>query len=126
MRAIAAQQISAVTGACMLARKVAFDAVGGFDEAELPVAFNDIDLCLKLTAAGWEIVFTPDVVAEHRESISRGDDFNEEKVARFMLENEVMRRRYADVLPYDPFYNRHFSREGGVYRELRLLAPGDA
>jgi GT2 family glycosyltransferase len=109
----------------MLVRRSAFEAVGGFDETELPVAFNDVDLCLKLAASGWEIVFTPDAVAEHRESISRGDDFDESKVARFMLENEVMRLRYPNVLPFDPFYNRHFSREGGVYRELRLLGPQD-
>jgi len=126
MRAMAAQQISAVTAACMLVRRSAFEAVGGFDEAELTVAFNDVDLCVKLTQAGWEIVFVPDAVAEHRESISRGDDFDESKIARFMLENEVMRQRHAAILPFDPFYNRHFSREGGVYRELRLLGPQDA
>jgi hypothetical protein len=60
-------------------------------------------------------------MAEHRESMSRGDDLNESKVSRFMLENEVMRQRYTELLPYDPFYNQHFSREGGVYRELRLI-----
>ncbi len=123
MRAMAAQQISAVTGACMLVRRAAFEAVGGLDEAELTVAFNDVDLCLKLTLAGWQIVYTPDAVAEHRESVSRGDDFDEGKIARFMFENEVMRERYAGILPRDPFYNQHFSREGGVYRELRLLGP---
>jgi hypothetical protein len=53
--------------------------------------------------------------------MSRGDDLNESKVARFMLENEAMRQRHAATLPHDPFYNRHFSREGGVYRELRRI-----
>jgi GT2 family glycosyltransferase len=123
MHATATQWISAVTGACMLVRRAAFEAVGGFDEVDLPVAFNDVDLCLKLSAAGWEICMVPDAVAEHHESISRGDDFAEPKVARFMLENEVMRQRYKDVLPADPFYNPHFSRDGGVYRELRVLRP---
>ncbi len=126
MHAMTAQEVSAITGACMLVRRTAFEAVKGLDEVELPIAFNDIDLCMKLTAAGWKIVFTPDVVAEHRESISRGDDFNEAKISRFMLENEVMRQRYRNLLPYDPFYSRHFSREGGVYRELRVLEPGEA
>jgi GT2 family glycosyltransferase len=121
MRAMATQQISAVTAAAMLVRRSAFEEVGGFDETELTVAFNDVDLCIKLTKAGWQIVFSPDVVAEHRESMSRGDDLNESKVARFMLENEVMRQRYPELLPYDPFYNQHFSREGGVYRELRIV-----
>jgi len=123
MRAMAAQQVSAVTAACMLVRKTAFDEVGGFDETELAIAFNDIDLCVKLKLAGWQIMLTPDVVAEHRESQSRGDDFDDAKVARFMRENEVMRQRYADILPEDPFYSPHFSREGGIYRELRLWQP---
>jgi GT2 family glycosyltransferase len=121
MRAMVAQQVSAVTAACMLVRRSAFNAIGGFDETDLSVAFNDVDLCVKLTGAGWQVVYTPDARAEHRESISRGDDFDESKIARFMLENEVMRKRRAGILPYDPFYNRHFSRESGVYRELRLL-----
>jgi len=121
MRAMVNQQISAVTAACMLVRKSAFDEVGGFDEAELTIAFNDVDLCIKLSQAGYQIVFLADVTAEHRESMSRGDDLNESKVARFMLENEAMRQRHAAVLPYDPFYNQHFSREGGVYRELRRV-----
>jgi GT2 family glycosyltransferase len=119
MRAITTQRVSAVTAACMLVRKSAFDEVGGFDEAELTIAFNDVDLCIKLGNVGWHIIFAAEVVAEHRESMSRGDDLNESKVARFMLENEAMRQRYADVLPHDPFYNAHFSREGGVYRELK-------
>jgi GT2 family glycosyltransferase len=105
----------------MLVRRSAFEAVGGFDEEELGIAFNDIDLCVKLRAAGWRILLVPDAVAEHRESVSRGDDFDEAKLARFMRENEVMRQRYGELLRQDPFYNANFSRDGGVYRELRVL-----
>jgi GT2 family glycosyltransferase len=123
--AIAAQEVSAVTAACMLVRRSAFEAAGGFDEHELSVAFNDVDLCVKLRQAGWKIIFMPDSVAEHRESGSRGDDFNHAKLARFMFENEVMRQRYETILPKDPYYNCNFSRESGVYRELRLLRPGE-
>ncbi|OYV37327.1 MAG: glycosyl transferase family 2, partial [Rhodospirillales bacterium 20-64-7] len=111
MRAMVAQRVSAVTGACMLVRRAAFEAVQGFDEAALAIAFNDIDLCMKLARDGGEIVFLADVVAEHRESMSRGDDFRDAKLARFMDENEVMKQRYAGVLGCDPFYNPHFSRE---------------
>ncbi|HTQ70342.1 MAG TPA: glycosyltransferase family 2 protein [Acidocella sp.] len=125
-QAIAAREVSAVTAACMLVRKSAFAAVGGFDERELSVAFNDVDLCVKLRQAGLKIIFMPDAVAEHRESVSRGDDFDHAKLARFMFENEVMRQRYEAVLPNDPYYNLNFSRDGGVYRELRLLRPGEA
>ena len=109
----------------MLVRKTSFDAVGGFDEHELSVAFNDVDLCVKLRQAGQKIIFMADSVAEHRESISRGDDFDQAKLARFMFENEVMRQRHEAILPNDPYYNRNFSRESGVYRELRLLQPGE-
>ncbi len=123
MHAMAAQEISAVTGACMLIRREPFLKVGGFDETELAIAFNDIDLCVKLRLAGWKILFMPDAVAEHRESMSRGDDLNSAKIARFMFENEVMRQRYPQVLPFDPHYSRHFSREGGVYQELRVVGP---
>ncbi|MDE2318404.1 MAG: glycosyltransferase family 2 protein [Rhodospirillales bacterium] len=123
--AITAQEVSAVTAACMLVPKSAFDAVGGFDERELSVAFNDVDLCVKLRIAGMKIIYMPDTVAEHRESVSRGDDFNHTKLARFMLENEVMLQRHQALLPNDPYYNQNFSREGGVYRELRLLQPGE-
>jgi hypothetical protein len=71
------------------------------------------------------LIFTPDAVLEHRESQSRGDDFDEGKLGRFMLENQVMRQRHAGILPYDPFYNPHFSREGRLYRELRILTGQD-
>jgi GT2 family glycosyltransferase len=126
MHAMAAQEISAVTAACMLVRREAFEAVGGLDERDLTIAFNDVDLCVKMTQAGWKIVFVPDAVAEHRESMSRGDDLDSVKIARFMYENEVMRQRHAGVLPFDPYYSRHFSREGGVYRELRVLGLDDS
>ena len=121
--AMTTREVAAVTAACMLVRRDAFEQVGGFDIEALGIAFNDVDLCLKLRQAGYRILFTPDVVCEHRESMSRGDDLNEEKLARFMLENEVMRVRWGDVLPIDPFYNRHFAREGGVYRDLRIIEP---
>ncbi|MGC9268594.1 glycosyltransferase family 2 protein, partial [Acidiphilium sp.] len=123
--AIAAREVAAVTAACMLVRRAAFEAAGGFDEVEFGVAFNDVDLCVKIRAAGFKIVFTPDVVCEHRESMSRGDDLDEDKLSRFMRENEAMRSRWEHVLAYDPFYNRHFAREGGLYRDLRCIEPKD-
>jgi GT2 family glycosyltransferase len=123
--AITAREVAAVTAACMLVRRKVFEAVGGFDEAELGVAFNDIDLCLKFRQAGYKIIFNPDVVAEHYESMSRGDDLSHEKLGRFMRENAVMMERWKGTLPDDPFYNRHFSRDGGIYRDLRVLAPED-
>lgn len=118
-RAWCAQQYSAVTAACMLCRADAFMEVGGFDEHDLFIAFNDIDLCLKVGALGWRVIWTPAVVAEHHESLSRGDDMAPEKTARFFYENYVMLERWKDVLLNDPFYNPHFSRDGGLFADLR-------
>ncbi len=121
--AIASREVAAVTAACMLVRREAFEAAGGFDEADLTVAFNDVDLCMKIRAAGYRIIYAADVVCEHRESLSRGDDFDDSKVARFMFENEAMLARWGRELAVDPFYSPHFSREGGAYRDLRVIDP---
>ena len=121
--AISAREVSAVTAACMLVRREAFVGVGGFDEAELAIAFNDIDLCIRLRNAGWRIVFTPECAALHQESRTRGDDLRADNLARFMRENQVMLERWGALLPEDPFYNRHFARDAGIYRDLRVLDP---
>ncbi len=67
-----AHRMSAVTAACAVVRREAWDQVGGFDEKNLPIAFNDIDFCLRLREAGWEIVWTPYAELYHHESTSRG------------------------------------------------------
>lgn len=117
-RALCAQDLSAVTAACMLCRTDAFKAVGGFDEANLAVAFNDVDLCLKLRAAGWRIIYTPDVIAEHQESLSRGSDMEPNVLPRFQGENQIMLDRWRTVIGRDPFYNRNFSTEEGIFENL--------
>jgi GT2 family glycosyltransferase len=117
-RAICAQDLSAVTAACMLCRRDAFDQVGGFDAANLQVAFNDVDLCLKIAEAGHRIVWTPEVSAEHRESLSRGSDFKPEHQARFFAENQHMQSRWSHVLSCDRHYSRFFSRRSGLFQDL--------
>jgi GT2 family glycosyltransferase len=124
-RAICAQQMSAVTAACMLCRRTAFDAVHGFDERELQVAFNDIDLCLKVQQAGFRVIWTPGSVAEHRESLSRGDDMRPDQQARFFHENETMTARWNQVIAADRFYHRAFSRQSGMFRDLGLSLSAD-
>ena len=95
---------SAVTGACMMVRRDVFDEVGGFDE-ELAIAFNDIDFCLRVRAAGYRNLYVPHAVLYHYESKSRGAEDTPEKIARFHAEAGVMRRRWrTDTLP-DPYYN---------------------
>jgi GT2 family glycosyltransferase len=121
-RALFAQEVSAVTGAGMLVRRSAFDEVGGFDETNLPVAFNDIDLCLKLRRAGYRIIYTPAFRAEHYESLSRGDDERPIQEARLFQETEVMRARWGETLLRDPFYSRHFSLDKQAFFDL--VEPG--
>ncbi len=95
---------SAVTGACLMTRREVFERVGGFDE-ELTVAFNDIDLCLKIVAAGYRIVNLPHVQLYHFESKSRGDESTAEKQARFVCEVEIMLKRWETNHRLDPQYN---------------------
>jgi GT2 family glycosyltransferase len=104
------QNLSAVTAACMLTKKSLFEEVGGFDEINLPIAFNDVDYCLKLREKGYLIVYTPYAVLYHHESISRGYEDTPEKQARFMREVEYMRKKWGDVLDTDPYYNPNLTR----------------
>jgi glycosyltransferase involved in cell wall biosynthesis len=97
--------VSAVTGAVLLVRKVVFDAVSGLDAEHLRVAFNDVDLCLKVQAAGWINVVTPFAELYHHESKTRGTDNTSEKRERFLRECQTMQSRWRDVLARDPSYN---------------------
>lgn len=117
-RASFAQEMSAVTAAGMLVRRSAFEEIGGFDEADLQVAFNDIDLCLKLRRAGHRVIYAPAFQAEHHESLSRGDDERPMQEARFFHEIEVMRERWGETLLHDPFYSPHFSLERQAFFDL--------
>jgi hypothetical protein len=85
--------------------------VGGLNEADLAVTFNDIDFCLKLVAAGYRNVFTPYALLYHHESLSRGPDDTPEKHARFIHESEYMKRIWGDMLQNDNAYNPNLSLE---------------
>jgi len=99
------QNLSAVTGACMLVRKSVFDEVDGFSE-ELSHAFNDVDLCLKVREKGYLVVYTPFARAYHHESFSRGLETSGKKRERFKREIRFMQGRWGKVLRQgDPYYN---------------------
>jgi len=102
---------SAVTAATLLVRREVFDAVGGLDEQGLPVAFNDVDLCLKVQQAGYRNLWTPFAELYHHESVSRGADETPEKRARFAGECSVMRERWSALLANDPNYNPNLALE---------------
>lgn len=107
-RARVAQQLSAVTAACLFVRRQAYQEVGGLDES-FEVAFNDVDFCLRLREAGYRNVWTPFAELYHHESASRGAEDTAEKKQRFAREVEQMLDRWEPVLAADPAYNPNLS-----------------
>ncbi len=104
-----AQDVSAVTGACLMVKKELYYRVGGLDES-FAVSLNDVDFCLRLMEAGYLNVFTPFAELYHYESVSRGSDAEGEKAARYNEESERFRRRWHEILEKgDPYYNINFS-----------------
>mgnify|MGYP001603614957 CR=1 FL=1 len=106
------QNYSAVTAACLVVRKELFESVGGFNETDLAVAFNDIDLCLRLLQTGRRNLWTPFAEFYHHESASRGAEDTPEKIARFQGEIACMRRTWAPLLDADPAYNPNLTLIG--------------
>jgi O-antigen biosynthesis protein len=98
-------RVSGVTAACLFMRKADFLSLGGMDEAAFPVAFNDVDLCLKVGAAGKAIVWTANAKLLHAESASRGHEDTPQKQARARREMEQLRKRWSETLMNDPHYH---------------------
>ena len=107
-RALVAQNLSAVTGACMVVRRSLYEQMGGLDE-DFAVAFNDIDFCLRLQQAGYRNVWTPFAELYHHESASRGSDADPENAERFLGEIHRMKARWGTSLLWDPAYNPNLS-----------------
>ena len=104
-----AQDVSAVTGACLMVSRAKYDEVGGFDES-FRVSLNDVDFCLKLRDKGYLNVFTPFAELFHYESLSRGLDLEGENAKRYEAESEHFRTKWKAVLDKgDPYYNPNFS-----------------
>lgn len=119
-RIICAQDYSAVTAACMMVKRSAFEEVGGLSE-ELQVAFNDIDFCMKLRKAGYLIVYNPYAELYHYESKSRGLEDTPEKVARFNREIATFEKRWPEILrDGDPFYNPNLTLDSQDFSLKRI------
>ena len=109
------QDFSAVTGACMLAKRSTYEEVGYMDE-NMPVAFNDLDFCLKIRETGKLIVYDPFVTLIHYESKTRGYEDTPEKVARFEAEIEKFQKKWKKIYDEgDPYYNPNFSLNSSHY-----------
>ena len=104
-RGLAVQSFSAVTAACLVVRKALYEQVGGLDEVNLKIAYNDIDFCLRLRATGYRAVWTPWAELFHHESATRGADTAPDQCPRFEQERAYMRQRWSDLIANDPAYN---------------------
>lgn len=99
------REVAAVSAACLVLRADLYRAAGGLDAAHLPVAFNDVDLCLKLRRLGHRILWTPYAQLTHHESATRGHDHDAARVRRFRREEKVLLRRWGAAVRADPFCN---------------------
>ncbi len=117
-----AQELSAVTAACLLVRREVFEQVGGLDEA-LAVAYNDVDFCLRVRAAGYHNVWTPYARLVHAESATRGDDLRPDKRARLQREADFIRQRWGALLDDDPAYNPNLSLDSEAFALAAIPRP---
>jgi GT2 family glycosyltransferase len=103
------QRVSAVTAACLVVSKEKFLAVDGFNERDFPVAFNDVDLCLKLNSRGWQSFYEPRAILIHHESKSRGNDRSKENRQRFAAELHQLKLKWGTDRLRDPYHHPQLS-----------------
>ncbi|MEQ1528582.1 MAG: glycosyltransferase family 2 protein [Methylococcales bacterium] len=115
-RACLMQSFSAVTAACLVIRKSVYEEVGGLNEDDLQIAFNDVDFCLRVRAAGYRNVWTPFAELYHHESATRGSEDTPEKQARFSKELHYMKQQWQDILNNDPAYSPNLALSHGDFR----------
>jgi O-antigen biosynthesis protein len=127
-RSLLIQSFSAVTAACLVMRRNVFDEIGGFDAKNLAVAFNDVDLCLKIRSRGYRVVYTPYAELYHLESASRGSDLKGSARDRLNREDQFMRTKWGSLLENDPFYNPNLTltwEDYGLAFPPRLILKGE-
>lgn len=107
LRCLATQNMMAVTAACLVTPKKLFDELGGLNETDFKVAYNDIDYCLRVESLAYEVIWTPEARLYHHESVSRGDDMSETHIDRYMKELEHFQRRWKSKGFVDKYYSKH-------------------
>ncbi len=106
------QDVSAVTAACLMIKKRIYQEVGGMDEVNFKVAYNDVDFCLRVLEEGYYNLFTPYAQMYHHESVSRGYETTPEKIARFQTEKDALYARHNHILENgDPYYNPNLNHD---------------
>ncbi|MGJ0427595.1 glycosyltransferase [Methylobacter sp.] len=119
-RANLMQSFSAVTAACLVIRKAIYEEVGGFNETNLQIAFNDVDFCLRVRKAGYRNVWTPHAQLFHHESATRGYEDTPEKRARFARETQYMKQCWGNLLLNDPAYSPNLTLD---FEDFSLAWP---
>ena len=114
------QNLSAVTAACLLVNRQVYQEMNGLDE-DFKVAYNDVDFCLRVRDAGYQVIFTPYAQAYHYESKSRGLDKKGEKKERFEKEKQRLSDRFGKELLNDPFYNPNLTKDMEDFSESSAL-----
>jgi GT2 family glycosyltransferase len=104
------QFTSAVTAACLVVKRERFLSVGGLDERNFAVAFNDVDLCMRLNQRGWQSLYEPRATLIHHESVSRGLDLDSIGIVRFAAELAALKRQWGTAEVVDPFHHPELSR----------------
>lgn len=108
------QNVSAVTGACMMVRKSVYNDVGGFDES-FAVAYNDVDFCLRVLESGFNNIYTPYASLIHYESKTRGSDSSSIQINRFKREKELLKKRWQSYIDHDPAYNPNLTKRSECF-----------
>lgn len=111
-----AHYASAVTAACLVVERAKYEAVGGLDEIDLQIAYNDVDFCLKLERQGWRNVYAPQAVMIHYESKSRGQDLSPRHIERYSRELAVLQARWDTSIVTDPMHHPRLDRASETYR----------
>ena len=107
LRCQATQNMMAVTAACLVTPTALFKQLGGLDEVDFKVAYNDIDYCLRVESLGHEVIWTPEALLYHHESVSRGDDMSATHIDRYMKELANFQRRWKSKGFVDKYYSKH-------------------
>ncbi|MGK0374571.1 MAG: GT2 family glycosyltransferase [Arenicella sp.] len=120
LRCLATQNMMAVTAACLVTPRALFEELGGLDEVAFKVAYNDVDYCLRVESKGYDVIWTPQAVLHHHESVSRGDDMSEQHIERYFRELEVFQSRWKSKGFVDKYYSKHLRiSDEGVFPQMQ-------
>lgn len=123
-RCVATQNMMAVTAACLVTPRALFEQLGGLNEQDFKVAYNDIDYCLRVEQMGYDIIWTPEALLYHHESVSRGDDMSDQHIERYFKELGVLQKTWKTKGFVDKYYSKHLRiGDEGVYP--RIVAKGE-